>query len=181
LKPLNPLSPTALERLAERLAKVERTSSNNAIIDREETDREKIAKFARYRMARAKKLNAHGEKTYEDVYVYVTKEELDYFLKKRLQVPPEQRYQQKKEYSLCHSSNWYKRGLKAYDGWGCNQFTGCVVTCRYYSEKGRIEDEEVIKEYEDEIAKRRQAGTLIEYPPLRKTRDQNEQEEEKGI
>jgi hypothetical protein len=74
LKPLSPLSPAALERLAERLAKVERTSSNAIAVDRaEETDAEKIRKFARYRMARAKKLNGHGEKTYEDVYHYSQK------------------------------------------------------------------------------------------------------------
>jgi hypothetical protein len=162
LKPLKPLSPTALERLAERLAKVERTSSSNAIIDREETDHEKIVKFARYRMARAKKVNPRGEKTYEDVYDYITREELDYYLKKRLQVPPEQRYQQIKQYSVCHSSSWYKRGLKRYDGHGCDQFYGCVPECRYYPDEGRIEDHEIIAEYDAEIAKRRKEGTLIE-------------------
>ena len=31
---------------------------------REETHHEKMAKFARYRLARAKKVNAHGDKTY---------------------------------------------------------------------------------------------------------------------
>ncbi|HEY7083077.1 MAG TPA: hypothetical protein VH500_25570 [Nitrososphaeraceae archaeon] len=34
------------------------------------------------------------------------------------------------------------RGLERYDGKGCNGFTGCIPECRYYPDKGRIEDEE---------------------------------------
>jgi hypothetical protein len=161
LNPLQPLSPKALDRLADRLAKIE---SNNPIIieHREETDSEKIRRFARYRMARAKELDGHGHKTYADVYDYITLEELQFFLKQRLRLSPSQRYQQRKQYCLCHSSSWCKRGMKAYDGWGCNQYTGCILSCRYYPDKGRIEDEEIIAEYEAEIAKRRKEGTLIE-------------------
>jgi hypothetical protein len=34
------------------------------------------------------------------------------------------------------------RHNNGYDGYGCNQFTGCIPECRYYPEEGRIEDEE---------------------------------------
>ena len=46
-----------------------------------------------------------------------------------------------------HELSWYWRGLDAtgYDGQGCNQFTGCVQECRFFTEYGRIEDEEVIE------------------------------------
>jgi hypothetical protein len=47
------------------------------------------------------------------------------------------------------------RGLKRYDGEGCNGFTGCIPECRYYPEIGRIEDEEVIREHEEARAKYR--------------------------
>ena len=41
------------------------------------------------------------------------------------------------------------RGLERYDGEGCNGFTGCVPECRYYPDKGRIEDEEVTQEHRE--------------------------------
>jgi hypothetical protein len=116
--------------------------------DRQEAGAEKEAKFAKYRLARAKKINAFGDKTYEDVYDKITKEELDYYLKKRLQVPPEQRYQRIKQNSFFHESNWSVLGLNKYDEQGCNQFTECVPECRFYPDKGRIEDEETLFDIE---------------------------------
>jgi hypothetical protein len=66
-----------------------------------------------------------------------------------LEVPPEQRYQDKKKHWYFHESSWYMREANGYDGQGCNQFTGCVPECRYYHEKGRIEDDEVLSWYEN--------------------------------
>ena len=41
------------------------------------------------------------------------------------------------------------RGIKSgYDGNGCNNGV-CVPACRYYTQTGRIENEEVLKSYED--------------------------------
>ena len=166
--PLQPLSPDRLYKFAERMGSVERAVSS-VIADsdrdkrrREETDSRKIHKFARYRLARAKKVDGNGGKTYEDVYDYITKEELDYYLKKALEEPPEARYQRKKDNTFFHDSYFGRRGLERYDGIGCNQFTGCVPSCRYYPDVGRIEDDEIIKKYDDEIAERRKSGTLIE-------------------
>ncbi|MGE5661889.1 MAG: hypothetical protein ACM3X1_06535 [Ignavibacteriales bacterium] len=55
-------------------------------------------------MARPKKVNSFGEKTYEDVYDKITKGELDYYLKKRSQIPPEQRYRFMKQHHDYHES-----------------------------------------------------------------------------
>ena len=59
---------------------------------------------------------------------------------------PEERYQARKGNCCWHESGWSHRRLDAYDGQGCNQFTGCIPECRFYPQYGRIEDEEVIKE-----------------------------------
>jgi hypothetical protein len=112
-----------------------------------ETDEEIAARFAELREARAKKTNAFGDKTYEYVWDNITQEELDYYMKKNLEVPPEQRYQKQKEHWYFHKSSWYYRGLERDDGYGCNNGI-CVPECRYYSERGRIEDEEVLSWYE---------------------------------
>lgn len=84
------------------------------------------AKFAELRETRAKKTDGFGNKTYEDIWDNMTQEEIDYYKKKRLQVSPEERYQEKKKHWYFHESSWYMRGLNAYDGYGCNQFTGCI-------------------------------------------------------
>jgi hypothetical protein len=46
-------------------------------------------------------------------------------------------------------SSWWVRKLKAYDGQGCNEITGCVPECRFYAPTGRVEDSEVIKQHEE--------------------------------
>ncbi|MGA7900454.1 MAG: hypothetical protein WCA39_16510 [Nitrososphaeraceae archaeon] len=62
---------------------------------------------------------------------------------------PEERYQDKKRHWYFHKSSWYMRGIKSgYDGNGCNNGV-CVPACRYYTQSGRIENEEVLKSYED--------------------------------
>jgi hypothetical protein len=166
-KPLQPLSPDRLYKFAERMSSVEKLfamafSADKSVKTQEESDLEKELKFVGYRAARAKKRNAHGELTYEDVYDKITKEEMDYYLRKKLEVPPEQRYQKMKEHPDYHESSWFKRGLEAYDGQGCRSFYGCIPECRYFPDTGRIEDSELIKEYEAEILERRKSGTLIE-------------------
>jgi hypothetical protein len=121
---------------------------------RPETDAEIEHRFAKLREARAKERagpvwTGNNEYTYGDVWDEVTDEEIDYYKKKALQVPPEKRYQAAKKHPTSHPSSWTSRGIKTgYDGKGCNQFTGCVPECRFYPETGRIEDDEVIAKYE---------------------------------
>ena len=33
-------------------------------------------------------------------------------------------------------------GLNAYDGQGCNGFTGCVPECKFYAQEGKLTEEE---------------------------------------
>lgn len=57
---------------------------------------------------------------------------------------PEAKYQDYKQQWYFHPSSWYKRknGEGSYDGKGCNQFTGCIPECKFYPEKGRLEENE---------------------------------------
>ena len=56
------------------------------------------------------------------------------------------------------------RGLNAYDGQGCNQFTGCVQECRFYADQGRMEDEEVIAKHNKWVEYLRQENAIVEPP-----------------
>jgi hypothetical protein len=120
---------------------------NNAR-NRQETDSEIEARFAKLREARAKKTDAFGGKTYEDVWDNITEEEEEYYRQKRREEDPAVRYQRNKAEWWLHPSCWYMRGLRAYDGKGCNAGV-CVPECRYFAPTGRVEFEEV----EEEIRK----------------------------
>lgn len=105
-----------------------------------EVDSEPLS-FAYYRQVRVEQCNdEYRKKTCEGVYDSITQDELDYYLKRKLRVTPEQRYQDKKEDWFFHKSSWCSRGLDAtgYDGQGYNQFTGCVPECRFYLPDGRL-------------------------------------------
>jgi hypothetical protein len=132
----------SIEKLSERLDVIEEETSG------EETDYENEARFAKLREVRAKKTNAFGNKTYEDVWDGTTQEEIDYYKRKNLEVPPEVRYQTQKKAWHFHKSCWYMRHDNGYDGYGCINGV-CVPECRFYPEDGRIEDEEVESCYED--------------------------------
>jgi len=34
------------------------------------------------------------------------------------------------------------RGLNAYDGQGCNGFTGCISECKFFAAEGKLEEYE---------------------------------------
>jgi hypothetical protein len=53
-----------------------------------------------------------------------------------------QRYQEYKEHWYFHKSSWYMRRLNAYDGQGCNQFTGCMPECKFYAVDGKLSENE---------------------------------------
>ena len=59
-------------------------------------------------------------------------------------VSPEARYQELKQQWYFHPSSWYnrKKGEGSYDGEGCNQFTGCIPECKFFLEKGRLDENE---------------------------------------
>ena len=53
-------------------------------------------------------------------------------------IKAQERYQEYKEHWYFHKSSWYMRGLNAYDGQGCNGFTGCIPECKFYAEEGEL-------------------------------------------
>jgi hypothetical protein len=87
------------------------------------------------------------EESYEDFVRDCEFDEWYWYAIERLQDSPEQRYQREKMSPLDHDSSFLIRGLDRYDGQGCNQFIGCVESCRFYLDIGRIEDSEIIESY----------------------------------
>jgi hypothetical protein len=148
-----------IDRLADKLLSFEANHPEIVNPDgkvMQETEAQIQARFAKLREARAKKTNKFGDKTYEDVWDNITKEEEDYYRQKRREYDPAQRYQDEKEEPLFHDSSWDVRGLDGYDGQGCNQFTGCVPGCRYYEPTGRVEFEEIEARIEEYKRKKKQ-------------------------
>jgi len=134
----------SLTRLSARLGRIEESTRET----KAETDEERASRFAKLRLERNDKWKRLGRRpTYEEVVNEITEEEWNYYKRKNLEVPPEQRYQNQKEEWFFHESSWYYRGEERYDGHGCNGV--CVPECRYYPEKGRIEDEEVFNWYKN--------------------------------
>ena len=59
--------------------------------------------------------------------------------------------------------------VSGYDGKGCNNGV-CVPECRYYSEYGRIEDEEVIQRHREAEERHRKENTMVRSTGLRHSR-----------
>jgi len=147
-----------LEQLLNKIKVIDNRdgATNTELID-EDTERKRQEWFAKLRLARCRKTNAFGNKTCEDVYDYITREEYEYGLRQIVQISPEDRYQDKKQQWFFHESSYYMRGLGGYDGYGC--YNGkCIPDCKYYNEEGRIEHDEVIQKY-----KEHNEPKLIEY------------------
>jgi hypothetical protein len=60
---------------------------------------------------------------------------------------PEERYQSEKERWYFHECSSYDGVSGGCKGFGCTSWQ-CIPECRYYADKGRIEDQEVIAEWE---------------------------------
>ena len=124
-------------------------------------------RFAYYRHVRAEEWKALGPKPRDHEYdSRITRDELDFILKRNLRMPPEEKYQREKAHWYWHESSWTWRGLDTtgYDGKGCNQFTGCIPECRFYPEYGRIEDEQVIEEHKKLVERHRHENSIVEPP-----------------
>jgi hypothetical protein len=120
-------------------------------------------RFAYYRHIRAEKWKASGPHEPSDYDNTTTQDELDYGLKRKLRMTPEERYRREKQHWYWHESSWYWRRANGYDGYGCNDGK-CIPECRFYSEYGRIEDEEVIEEHNKVVESHRQRNTIVEPP-----------------
>jgi hypothetical protein len=53
-----------------------------------------------------------------------------------------QKHEEYREHWYFHKSSWYMRGLNAYDGQGCNAFTGCIPECKFYAAEGKLSADE---------------------------------------
>jgi hypothetical protein len=163
--------------------------------DRKETTQEELDdieteqygephRFHIYRHARAKKtapaLLMDGDGfTYEDVYDTITQEELDWQLRQRLKVSPEERYQDMKKHWYAHELSYWHQTIydngKAVDTikeYGCGRSNQkveggwCVPECRYYPQTGRIEDSEVIQKHREREKRYRDNNAIVKPPPL---------------
>ena len=133
-------------------------------------------RFAYYRHYRVKNSKDEWRKqTLEAAYDSVTQNELDYSLKRKLRMSPEQRYQHEKGNWFFHELSYLHQTVdengKAVDiikESGCGHWSNkaeeggcCVPECRYYPEYGRIEDDEVIAEHKMREEEYRKCDRII--------------------
>ena len=132
-------------------------------------------RFAYYLYVRALGWQTLGHKPWDHVYDHrITQDELDYYLKKKLRVPPEQRYQQKKQNWFFHELSYLHQTVdengKPVDvvkesgcgHWSNNGEEGvCVRGCKYYHKYGRIEDDEVLHEHKEIIERHLQRNDIV--------------------
>jgi LPS sulfotransferase NodH len=170
-----------LKRLESIISTTPGYSTGEDDADYEEDEATIQHRFACYRAARAKKtapalmMDGNGF-TYEDVYDTITQEELDYFLKQRLKISPEERYQHAKKRWYMHESSYLHQTRDENTGkavdiikeYGCGRYEnnprGCVPECRYYNPTGRIEDSEVIQKHRELEKKYRDNNAIVEPP-----------------
>lgn len=116
-------------------------------------------RFFYYRYIRAEQWEALGHKCWGHEYDHrITQGELDFRLKKELRISPEQRYQHEKEYYYFHE-------LYVEGGRECNPiYEGCTPKCRFHTETGRIEDEEIIEEHNKHVESLRRENAIVEPP-----------------
>ena len=99
----------------------------------------------------------YRKKTFECVNETITRDELNYSLKRKLRVPPEQLYQHEKEHYYFH--DLYIEGGKE-----CNPvYDGCTPNCRFYPEFGMITDEEVIEDHNKLIESLRRDNRIVNH------------------
>jgi hypothetical protein len=106
-------------------------------------------RFAYYRHYRIK--NSKDEwrkKTCEAAYDSITQDELDYSLKRKLRMTPEERYDQKRRSELYHSSASCSTGE-------------CAPECKFFPRHGKIDDSEIINEHHQLVEYRRQRNEII--------------------
>lgn len=128
-----------IDNLSDRLQKLEvdrAIAGTSPCIDPEEAEIE--ARYAKYKEEKAEKYKRLGrEPTYLESWSELTFGQFRYCIKG--QGTPEERYQSRKKQCYAHDSA--VEGSKQ----GCNPLYGCIPECRYYADKGRIEDEEAIE------------------------------------
>jgi hypothetical protein len=130
-------------------------------------------RFAYYRHLRIQNSNdEYRKKSCDAASDSITQDELDYYLKRKLRVPPEERYQHAKKDWFFHELSYLHQTWDDNNGrfvdvvkeYGCGRSSNkegvCVPECRYYPKYGRIEDDEVIAEHR-EAEEHRKTNTIV--------------------
>ncbi len=121
----------------------------------EKYEREREERFQQYRLIRLKKLvRMGGNPELERLdYFESTTEEFEYYvsLEPNNGLSPEERYQKRKKDMFYHGSVIFKEdGRVGFEGYGCNK-EQCVITCPYYKDMGRVNDNQIIEEFSRNI------------------------------
>jgi len=144
-----------LDDLSKKIDNAEEHAKKIEEINLNAEENEKLQRFGLYHVVRMEKyLRQGGNPDFGNLdATEQTAEEFEYHLSHSLyQYTPEERYKQRKVDYYWHTSymemekmnDWRERAKAKY----CtgNQ---CIVSCPYHNENGRIEDEQIIKEFID--------------------------------
>lgn len=144
-----------LDIISKRIDVIEREVSKEVQENLNKLEKEKLERFSLYHVIRMEKyIRQGGDPTFGnlDGQEYTT-EEFEYYLSHMLNdFTPDERYRQLKDAYYWHQSyiemeklnHWEDRAKAKY----CNG-QQCIPACPYYEENGRIEDDQVVKEFID--------------------------------
>lgn len=144
-----------LDDLSKKIKKVEEKANEIEDNNLNKDENEKTQRFGLYHVIRMEKyLRQGGDPTFGNLDANEqTSEEFEYHLSHMLNdYTPEVRYRQRKEAYYFHPSYVEMGKLKYWkDRVNTEYCTGhqCIPECPYYEENGRIEDEQVVKEFID--------------------------------
>ena len=137
-------------------------------------------RFLYYGHVRGKEWEALGHKAWDHVYDHrITQDELDYNLKEKLRVSPEERYQHEKRNWIFHDLSYLDQTVdengKALDiikESGCGHWSNkteegcCIPECRYYLKYGRIEAQEVTEEHKKLVRELIEENAIVQPPNM---------------
>lgn len=151
-KKLKILRKKSLNDLSEKIGKVEEHAKEIKQIYLNKEEEEKLQRFGLYHVIRmAKYLRQGGDPNFGNLDgLEYTAEEFEYHLSHYLNVSEEERYRRIKEMYYFHPSYVETEKLSYWaDRCRAKYCTGlqCIPDCHFYEENGRIEDEQVVKEF----------------------------------
>lgn len=139
-----------LDRFKKDLEKIENISKERREKAGQVDELELIVKFDRYKPLKYERLKKQGQIVWDfalDAHEMLP-DEFEFYLSRHLfETTPESRYQEGKEHWYFHEHSAFPEMDKGnIDAYGCKP-DQCVPECKYYKNNGRIEDEQVIKDW----------------------------------
>lgn len=146
-----------LDDLSKKLGKIEQQLADQEKENLDKEEKEKLRRFDLYHTVRMEKyVEQGGIADFGNLdAVELTAEEFEYYLSHSLNdYTPEERYHQRKETYYFHPSyikmeelsDWQRRANASF----CTG-TKCIRDCPYHDEIGRIEDDEIILEWIQDV------------------------------